>query len=45
MAAVLIAVVGSQIAPVVNEIGRLAPVLPIYIAFAFLAPVDRKSVV
>lgn len=39
MAAVLIAVVGSQIAPVVNEIGRLAPVLPIYIAFAFLAPV------
>lgn len=39
MAAVLIAVVGSQIAPVVNEIDRLAPVLPVYIAFAFLAPV------
>ena len=39
MAAVLIAVVGSQIAPVVSEIDRLAPVLPVYIAFAFLAPV------
>lgn len=38
MAAVLIAVVGSQIAPVVREIDRLAPVLPIYLAFAFLAP-------
>lgn len=38
MAAVLIAVVGSQIAPVVREIDRLAPVLPVYIAFAFLAP-------
>ena len=39
MAAVLVAVVGSQIASVVNEIDRLAPVLPVYIAFAFLAPV------
>ncbi len=38
MAAVLIAVVGSQIAPVVNQIEKLAPVLPVYIAFAFLAP-------
>lgn len=38
MAAVLIAVVGSQIAPVVSEIDRLTPVLPVYIAFAFLAP-------
>lgn len=39
MAAVLITVVGSQIAPVVNEFDKLAPVLPIYIAFAFLAPI------
>lgn len=38
MAAVLVVVIGSQIAPVVNEIDRLAPVLPVYIAFAFLAP-------
>lgn len=38
MAAVLIAVIGSQISPVVNQIERLAPVLPIYIAFALLAP-------
>ena len=39
MAAVLITVIGSQIAPVVHEIDRLAPVLPVYLAFAVLAPV------
>lgn len=38
MAVVLIVVVGSQIAPVVREIDRLAPVLPVYFAFALLAP-------
>ncbi|MHB0762951.1 arsenic resistance protein [Stutzerimonas sp. NM35] len=39
MAAVLFVVVGSQFAPVVKEIDRLAPVLPIYLAFALVAPV------
>lgn len=39
MAAVLIVVVGAQIAPVVSQIDKLAPVLPVYIAFAVLAPI------
>ncbi|MGE7991705.1 arsenic resistance protein [Pseudomonas sp. NPDC089554] len=39
MAAVLVVVVGSQIAPVVSQIDKLAPVLPVYIAFAVLAPI------
>ncbi|CAD5110444.1 arsenic resistance protein [Zestomonas carbonaria] len=38
MAAVLIVVVGSQITPVVRDIERLAPVIPVYIVFLFLAP-------
>ncbi|PMV97114.1 MULTISPECIES: arsenic resistance protein [unclassified Pseudomonas] len=38
MAAVLIVVVGSQITPVVRDIERLAPVIPVYIGFLFLAP-------
>lgn len=38
MAAVLIVVVGSQITPVVREIDRLAPVIPVYIGFLLLAP-------
>jgi ACR3 family arsenite efflux pump ArsB len=39
MAAVLIAVVGSQISPVVRDIDQLLPVIPVYIGFMFLAPV------
>jgi ACR3 family arsenite efflux pump ArsB len=38
MAAVLIAVVGSQIASVVRDIDKLAPVIPVYIGFLLLAP-------
>ncbi|QXI30821.1 arsenic resistance protein [Pseudomonas vanderleydeniana] len=38
MAAVLVAVVGSQIATVVGDIERLAPVLPVYLGFLLLAP-------
>ena len=39
MAAVLIAVVGSQISPVVRDIDQLLPVIPVYIGFMLLAPV------
>ncbi|MGY2169524.1 arsenic resistance protein [Pseudomonas gingeri] len=39
MAAVLMAVVGSQFAAVVRDIDRLAPVIPVYIGFMLLAPV------
>jgi ACR3 family arsenite transporter len=38
MAAVLIAVVGSQISSVVRDIDQLAPVIPVYIGFMLLAP-------
>lgn len=38
MAAVLIVVVGSQITPVVRDIDRLAPVIPVYLGFLLLAP-------
>ncbi|NVZ99536.1 arsenic resistance protein [Pseudomonas gingeri] len=38
MAAVLIVVVGSQIASVVRDIDRLAPVIPVYLGFLLLAP-------
>ncbi len=38
MAAVLVAVIGSQIAGVVRDIERLAPVLPVYLGFLLLAP-------
>lgn len=39
MAAVLIVVIGSQIATVADDAGGLAPLLPVYIAFLVLAPV------
>src|SRR5690606_16944759 len=39
MAAVLVAVVGSQIAVVVQQLAVLAPLLPVYVAFLVLAPV------
>ena len=38
MAAVLVAVVGSQISSVVRDIDKLAPVIPVYIGFMLLAP-------
>lgn len=38
MAAVLVVVVGAQIAAVVNDFDRLLPVIPVYLAFACLAP-------
>lgn len=38
MAAVLIVVVGSQITPVVRDIDKLAPVIPVYMGFLLLAP-------
>ncbi|UUQ65135.1 arsenic resistance protein [Pseudomonas fuscovaginae UPB0736] len=38
MAAVLVAVVGSQIAAVVRDSDHLAPVLPVYLGFMLLAP-------
>lgn len=38
MAAVLIAVVGSQISAVVSDIDQLLPVIPVYIGFMLLAP-------
>lgn len=37
-AAVLIVVVGSQVAAVARDAGMLAPVLPVYVAFLVLAP-------
>ncbi|MHC6225076.1 bile acid:sodium symporter [Pseudomonas sp. X10] len=39
MAAVLVAVIGSQIAVVVQQLAVLAPLLPVYVAFLVLAPV------
>ncbi|WP_252271658.1 arsenic resistance protein [Pseudomonas subflava] len=39
MAAVLVAVVGSQIADVVQQLALLAPLLPVYLAFLVFAPV------
>ncbi len=39
MAAVLIVVIGSQIAYVTQEFDRLLPVIPIYLAFILLAPI------
>ena len=39
MAAVLVAVVGSQIAEVVQQLALLAPLLPVYLAFLVFAPV------
>ena len=38
MAAVLMLVVASQITPIVRDIERLLPVLPIYLAFVLIAP-------
>lgn len=38
MAAVLIVVIGSQIAPIVGDANMLTPVLPVYIAFLVFAP-------
>lgn len=38
MAAVLIVVVGSQITPVMRDIDRIAPVIPVYLGFLLLAP-------
>ncbi|WP_017903899.1 arsenic resistance protein [Pseudomonas asplenii] len=38
MAAVLVAVIGSQIAGVVRDIEQLAPLLPVYLGFLLLAP-------
>ncbi len=38
MAVVLLAVIGSQIARVVEQLALLAPLLPAYVAFALLAP-------
>lgn len=38
MAAVLIVVVGSQITPVMRDIDKLAPVIPVYMGFLLLAP-------
>ncbi|WP_057435703.1 arsenic resistance protein [Pseudomonas syringae group genomosp. 3] len=39
MAAVLVVVIASQIANVVNDIDKLLPVIPVYIGFMLLAPV------
>ena len=38
MAAVLMLVVGAQITPIVRDIERLLPVVPIYLAFLLVAP-------
>lgn len=38
MAAVLVVVIGSQIAAVVRDIDKLLPVIPVYIGFMLLAP-------
>lgn len=38
MAAVLIVVIGSQVAPIAKDASLLAPVLPVYIAFLVFAP-------
>lgn len=38
MAAVLMLVVASQITPIVRDIERLLPVLPVYLAFVLIAP-------
>lgn len=39
MAAVLVVVIASQIANVVNDIDKLLPAIPVYIGFMLLAPV------
>ena len=38
MAAVLVAVIGSQISAVVRDMDKLLPVIPVYIGFMLLAP-------
>ncbi|MEE4695216.1 arsenic resistance protein [Pseudomonas alliivorans] len=38
MAAVLVVVIGSQMASVVSSLDRLLPVIPVYLAFMVLAP-------